>query len=204
MILYCKKNNLLNDLQSRLVQVGLQARSVSDESGLYEWLEKENDAVLLFDTALMMGDIKGALVPLKEAFPTARVFALSLKPSFSEGTTLLRYGVKGYANIYLSAPVLGGAIEEIKNGKVWLYPEFVQEMIRRLTRTEKLAMQDNTLDELSPKEKEVAHLVAQGLSNKEIGEELHVSETTIKSHLSSIYAKLDVKDRLALALLVQK
>lgn len=204
MILYCKKNSVLHDVQLRLGLAGLSAQTALDESGMYELLEREHDCVLLLDTALMLGNIKGTLIPLKETFPNVKVFALSLKPSFAEGTTLLRYGVKGYANIYLSAPVLGSAIEEIKNDNVWLYPEFVQEMIRRLTRTEKLATQENTLDELTPKEKEVALLVAQGLSNKEIGEELHVGETTIKSHLSSIYAKLDVKDRLALALLVQK
>jgi len=56
---------------------------------------------------------------------------------------------------------------------------------------------------LSAREQEVMHLVAEGLANKEIARRLHVSEGTVKLHLHSIYRKLGIKSRFALAALVR-
>ena len=64
------------------------------------------------------------------------------------------------------------------------------------------AAPEDTLALLSPREREVARLVGQGASNKAIGDALSISERTVKSHLTTIFEKLDVSDRLQLALFV--
>jgi DNA-binding NarL/FixJ family response regulator len=51
------------------------------------------------------------------------------------------------------------------------------------------------LDDLTERELEVLHLVARGLSNTEIGQELYISETTVKTHVTHIFQKLDLRDR---------
>lgn len=56
--------------------------------------------------------------------------------------------------------------------------------------------------ELSPREREIADLVAEGLTNVEIGKQLHISRYTVMTHLSNVYARLEIKSRAALAKLV--
>ena len=60
---------------------------------------------------------------------------------------------------------------------------------------------DKNLDILTPKEIEVLNLVAKGYSNSKISKELDIAEVTVKKHIGSMFQKLDVKDRLSLALI---
>ena len=65
-----------------------------------------------------------------------------------------------------------------------------------------LPQEDPSLDGLTPREKEIVQQIGGGSSNKEIAYHLHVSEKTVKAHLTSIFRKLGVSDRLHLALYV--
>ena len=62
---------------------------------------------------------------------------------------------------------------------------------------------DKNLDILTPKEIEVLNLVAKGYSNSKISKELDIAEVTVKKHIGSMFQKLDVKDRLSLALILK-
>ena len=66
------------------------------------------------------------------------------------------------------------------------------------------SVRDNkNLDILTPKEMEVLNLVAKGYSNSKISKELDIAEVTVKKHIGSMFQKLDVKDRLSLALILK-
>ena len=67
-------------------------------------------------------------------------------------------------------------------------------MIKQFTRTPRPAP-PKALDDLSEREREVFRLIARGLSNAEIGQELFISETTVKTHVTHILQKLDLRDR---------
>ncbi len=135
--------------------------------------------------------------------PYLKIFALTGSPQHHEGIILLKKGVRGYGNSFLSSQNLVQAVEMIKNGHVWLYPELMQHLILQSNPAPVTADQEALLQDLTAKERETAMHVSQGLSNKEIGLTMHITERTVKAHLSTIYQKLQIKDRLALALFIK-
>jgi len=84
---------------------------------------------------------------------------------------------------------------------VWLYPEMMQSLILLGSNA---IINEDALETLSVREREVAREIEKGLSNKEIASALGITERTVKAHLSHVYEKLEVSDRLALAMLLRK
>lgn len=136
---------------------------------------------------------------LKE-FPQVHLFFLDDAPNYTQGSQFLKIGIKGYGNTFMDPENIAQAIEVIKAGNIWLYPEFMQELISNISITKPKPKNPN-IDTLSPAQLEVAQLVAEGKSNKEVAKAKAITERTVKAHLSAIYAKLEISDRLALALL---
>lgn len=125
-------------------------------------------------------------------------------PNDLDGTTYLRSGANGYTNCYISSPRLQQAVQVLKNNGVWFSQSLMQSLIRGMWTEEKPQVsQTDSLDGLSVRQREVACLVADGFSNHAIGKTLFISESTVKVHLYNMYKKLNLKGRLALALLVK-
>lgn len=129
------------------------------------------------------------------------ILALSDIPDFVEAKLLVAKGAKGYANSRISIEALKYAVVSIELGNIWLPPTFVLELIKKV----KQAPSENhdVVDRLSKKEFEVASLVAEGHSNLSIAAAMDISERTVKAHLTAIFDKLNIKDRLSLALLIK-
>jgi DNA-binding NarL/FixJ family response regulator len=125
------------------------------------------------------------------------IFALASTPNFTEGTHLLSLGIKGYGDINMSKKGVKEALNVIRSGNIWLYPNFLQIMITSFSKNIHKVDQ-NELKLLSNREQEIANLVKKGLNNKEISNYTDITERTVKAHLSSIYEKLKIKDRVAL------
>jgi DNA-binding NarL/FixJ family response regulator len=92
------------------------------------------------------------------------------------------------------------AIEKVNAGEVWLERSMIANVISRLSRNSKPTKtgSESNIDELSEREKEIVRLIGQGFKNKKISSQLCISETTVRHHLTSIYSKLGVSDRLEL------
>jgi len=132
--------------------------------------------------------------------PTCKaIFALTCCPNFTEGRSLLSFGIKGYGDLNMPKKNLRDTLYLIKKGNIWLYPEFLQTIITSFSKNLYEVNQEE-LDQLSNREQEIASLVREGLSNKEIATQAHITERTVKAHLSSIYEKLSIKDRVALVI----
>ena len=86
------------------------------------------------------------------------------------------------------------AVRRVARGGSALDPDVVSQLLGRSRR-------DDPLDELTPREREVLELIAQGLSNREIGEALVVEETTVKTHVKRVLMKLDARDRVQAVIL---
>ena len=163
---------------------------------LLDDLDIVNSIKEITPTTVVLTDTASAISLLQER-SELKVMALSDNPSFAEGSSLLRKGIKGYANTYIHLLHLKQAIEIINSGNIWLYPSFMQELISQTA--DKNDVKSELLDKLTQRERETALLIAKGKSNKEIAVELDITERTVKAHLTNIYSKTGLTDRLSLA-----
>lgn len=161
------------------------------------------NVILLMEERHYDDGIEGFLNLLQEEYPYVKTMVLSQKPSYVQGSEFLKFGIKAYGNTHMAPIHLNEALDVVKNGDIWLYPEFIQMMIQtHASQKTSLSSRADLLEKLSHKEREVALLIKEGLSNKEIASREGTTERTVKAHLSSIYEKIGVKDRLALALVL--
>jgi DNA-binding NarL/FixJ family response regulator len=106
----------------------------------------------------------------------------------------LRAGASGFVLKDDPPEQLLAAVRVVAGGDALLSPTVTKHVIRQFTRTPRRAP-PKALDDLSEREHEVFRLIARGLSNAEIGKELYISETTVKTHITHILQKLDLRDR---------
>ena len=106
----------------------------------------------------------------------------------------LRAGASGFVLKDDSPEQLIAAIRTVADGDALLSPTITKRVIQKFARTPRAAP-PKELDDLSERERDVFRLLARGLSNGEIGQELYISETTVKTHVTHILQKLDLRDR---------
>ena len=106
----------------------------------------------------------------------------------------LRAGASGFVLKDDPPEQLLTAIHVVAGGNALLSPAVTKRVIKQFTRTPRPSP-PKQLEDLSEREHEVFGLIARGLSNAEIGEELYISETTVKTHVTHILQKLDLRDR---------
>lgn len=146
-------------------------------------------------------------IDIRRGCPLSKFFLLSDQPNEDEGLAFLKLGIVGYANTYVSAERLNESVRVITSGAVWLGQKVMQRLILdSYARAKEQAVSDSgkKLGSLTKREREIANLVAQGQSNLEIAANLHITERTVKAHLSSIYEKTRTGSRLNLALLINR
>jgi len=107
----------------------------------------------------------------------------------------LRAGASGFLLKDASAEELLQAVHVVAGGDSLVAPSLTRRLIEEFARTPALVSSSGELGELTARETDVLRLVAAGLSNREIAQALVVSEATIKSHVSHIFNKLDLRDR---------
>ncbi len=175
---------------------------VSDMDALEKSLLDDTTGVLIVDVAMIKTKEDAFFEYIKNAFEDINIFCLSSSPHFTEGSHLLTYGIKGYGNLHMAKIHMDDAIAVIKNSEVWLYPEFLQQMIKSFTKStiSSTSIDTEKLETLSAREQEIASLVKQGFSNHEIAEMTGITQRTVKAHVSSIYSKLHVRDRISLVI----
>lgn len=141
---------------------------------------------------------------LHVAFAKKNTLVLRDVPNLQEGEHLLSHDIGGYGNTHMSDDVFLQAVEVISSANVWLYPELMEHLIKKINALNGNDQASEILKSLTQREKEVALLVAKGESNQHIADGLKISQNTVKLHIASTFEKLNIKNRVALALLVSK
>lgn len=163
-------------------------------------------ALLLLDRRLVTGNICQALARLTLNAPGTRVLLIADADSDADRMAAIKAGVVGYCTSQAAPTVIRAAVAAIRKGEVWLPRAVIAQLIASFT-TE-CGVQDaatealrKNLRRLTAREFEVARLVHQSANNKVIARTLNISERTVKAHLSAIFKKLNVGNRVRLALL---
>lgn len=109
-------------------------------------------------------------------------------------------GVLAYFNAYMAAPYYSQMLRLLSSGQSWFPPPLVSQVFE-LARTVTAKSADAArLEQLTKRELEIAFAVAEGKNNRLIADECNIAEPTVKSHLTHIFRKLDVKDRVSLVI----
>lgn len=165
-------------------------------------LSQSTDGVVLIDLALP------ALPALNDAIWGAyassnQLVFLSSTPSDIEHMAALTAGARGYCHSYAASESLQAIMNVVAAGGVWAGPAILQALIRSVNKIFVPKDPQIWMAPLTAREREVAILASNGSMNKEIARELGITERTVKFHLSLIFEKLKVSDRLQLALLAK-
>ncbi|WP_289140244.1 response regulator transcription factor [uncultured Brevibacillus sp.] len=171
--------------------------------------EEHKPDVLLMD--INMPNINGvsAAENVISVSPTTRVIMLSIHDDEGYVYRTLRSGASGYLLKEMGTSDLVDAVRVVASGGAYIHPKVTGKLIeefRRLSEQEGSTERSFSVDEsqtidpkviesLTRREREVLQLMAEGKSNRAIGEFLFISEKTVKNHVSSILQKLNVQDR---------
>lgn len=134
---------------------------------------------------------------------TMRLVACSALPHDDEGLAALRSGFRGYCNLWTSIDLLPRLVTAVGAGELWIGRSLLSRLLLAIAVEPEHAAsgpQSRWREPLTGREQEVACLVADGASNKEVARRLGVSERTVKDHLTHIFSKLHIHDRVQLAL----
>ncbi|NJN58884.1 MAG: response regulator transcription factor [Leptolyngbyaceae cyanobacterium SL_5_9] len=168
------------------------AEASSGAEAIAQFHQHQPDVTLM---DLRLGDMNGVevIASIRQNFPTARIVILTTYDTDEDIYRGLQTGAKGY--ILKDAPLdeLLKAIRTVHAGQQYIPPEVGAKLAERLSRPQ-----------LSDREREVLQLMAQGKSNQEVADTLHIAENTVKYHVNNILSKLGVGDRTQAVLLALK
>ncbi|MGD8625087.1 MAG: response regulator transcription factor [Anaerolineae bacterium] len=161
--------------------------------------------VILLDLHLPDGSGADFCRDLLVASPTSKVLILSAYDDEQEISAALISGAKGYVLKTVGGERLADNIRSVHRGEVLLASAVADKVVSQLGRLrEETGRQEEALEVLTPREKEVFALASEGLKNAEIAAELYLSEKTIKTHLRNIYNKLNLASKAELRLFAVK
>ena len=112
----------------------------------------------------------------------------------------LKAGAKGYVLKGVPADGLVHAVRAVTEGEVYVTPTLASSTLHEMTSNQS----DDPIDELNPREQDILKLVAEGRTNREIGEQLYLAEKTVKHYMTNVLQKLHVRSRVEAALLAQR
>ncbi len=159
------------------------AEGINGQEAVRLWHSHRPDVALL-DLRMPVLDGVGAIEEIHKEDPSARVIVLTTYDTDNEIYRAIKAGAKGYVLKDAPREELLDCIRRVSRGETCIPPSLVEKLAAGVSG-----------DMLTGRELEVLTLLARGKSNKEIGANLYISETTVKAHLRSIFAKLNVLSR---------
>lgn len=150
--------------------------------------------LILMDIRMPDGNGLEATRLIKEEMPYVKIVILSVSDDVQDFFEAIKSGAQGYLLKNMEPDHWLDYIMSIVQGEAPISRPLANKILQEFS----LQKDDISGSNLSDRETEILHLVAEGLSNKEIGGELHISESTVKNHLRNILAKLHLKNRMQL------
>ena len=133
-----------------------------------------------------------------------RVCVCSDLPNIREMLECVRLGARAYCNSRMAQPHYQQMLDMITSGQSWFPPQMLDETFRLAQQASGARAETRPLDMLTEREQEIAMAVADGKSNRQIADFLDISEPTVKTHLTSIFKKLELRDRVGLVLYLKQ
>jgi two-component system, NarL family, nitrate/nitrite response regulator NarL len=158
--------------------------------------------VILLDVSMPGGGLN-AVRQIANAFPVVKIVMLTVSEEEDDVTAALRAGARAYVLKGVAARELVRILRAVAAGEVYVTPALASNLLVGLTGGAGSRQTSSPLDDLTERERQILELVAGGDSNKEIAYRLHLSEKTVKHHMTNILQKLQVRNRVEAALMAR-
>lgn len=208
------KNPVLIDLYWNILLEQGTSLLLSDFTDLV-WRARTSDkGLVLIDTQVDGFAGMHSLTELKRINQNLKLLIIAIDLTTEDELTALAAGASGSCTSNLLQDKIRQIFTTVQDGGVWISSAGLPQLLQRFKRLEELssknapnhvpAQQHEKISSLTPREREIMELVANGDCNKIIASKLNIADRTVKAHLSVIFQKLKVNDRLQLALLANK
>jgi DNA-binding NarL/FixJ family response regulator len=151
---------------------------------------------------LSMPDAGGieATRQIAASVPATAVLILTVSEDRDDLLEVLKAGARGYVLKGVAAQGLIHAVRAVAHGEVHVTPALASSILHEMTSEEIV----DPFEQLTPREHDILELVAEGRTNREIGEQLYLAEKTVKHYMTNVLQKLHVRSRVEAALLAQR
>jgi DNA-binding NarL/FixJ family response regulator len=165
-----------------------------DGSAVLDLVTQHLPDVVVLDLSMPAHDGISAAETLRMRYPKIGIIMLTMFAEDAKVIRAIRAGADGYLLKNVESTRMVDAIRAVARGESMIHPELASKVMNEFRRLSHVGESMNVAG-LTDREVKLLQLVATGLSNKEIAEEMDLAESTIKNRLSILFQKLDVKDR---------
>lgn len=183
-------------------EIEIVAVAQDGEDAIEKVSKYKPDVVLLDINMPKMNGIE-CLKIIKSKFSKTKVIMLTIHEDSEYLIKTINIGAEGYVLKDADVSSLIKAIQKVVSGDIYIHPTLSSVLVKAYKRKED-DDEDDLIAGLTRREYEVISLISKGYNNKEIGQELFISEKTVKNHVSNIFKKINVNDRTQAALFAIK
>jgi NarL family two-component system response regulator LiaR len=205
-LVFCPSDLILSGILKALeADPGLDILNIEKNTidSFMESIKKLRPEVILFanlEPLPNMREICKAVKEIAKVQVKTQLLLLGNIPAHEEIVNLINSGARGYFDLNDPSNQLAEAVHAVHKGEIWLPRDKMSSIMDRIISVVGRDLKEKTLDQLTPTEFQVLRLIGQGKSNDDIAVGMFISKNTVRSHIKSIYAKLDTHSRLQLAL----
>jgi two-component system, NarL family, response regulator DegU len=174
----------------------------TDRQDMWDAVRDHSPHVLVVSAELLEEDLD-ALQALTAENQETRVILLTSRNDITFLQEVLRNGARGVVQREKPVHHIPIAIRKVTKGELWFERDITARMINNLLqnpKSKKDDIEEQKISAITTREQEVIGLICEGLRNKEVSDRLHISEATVSHHLTSIFRKLDIEDRVSLVI----
>jgi len=172
-------------------------------------LRKVSFDALIIDLGILGESGINEISEIKEIQPALNIVVMVKTTDQREEISAILFGAKAYCGFDISSDILPKVVKTVMSHELWVDRKFVTRLLSEIeditsTKHDEAQRLDKGIAAMTPRECQIAGLVATGASNRKIAEQLSISERTVKAHLGVIFRKIGISDRLQLALYMNR
>ncbi len=159
--------------------------------------------IIFLDISMPGGGLNAAQF-IVENYPVVKIIVLTGSEGESHVMTALKTGARAYVLKGVSARELVNILHAVQAGEIYVTPTLAASLLADMTSGPRGESSGPPMEKLTEREREILGLIAEGISNKEIGLQLHLTEKTVKHYVTNILQKLQVHNRVQAAIMAHK